>query len=117
MRLQNKICIITGAAQGIGLATALKFAREGATVIVCDLKPGPVDEAVQQCRALGAQAEGFAVNVTQRDQIDAMVAAQPLEACTPLQNDATAVKGSIVLVQRGACAGSCGRVLSLTQVD
>lgn len=47
----------------------------------------------------------------------AMVAAQPLEACTPLQNDATAVKGSIVLVQRGACAGSCGRVLSLTQVD
>lgn len=74
MRLQNKICIITGAAQGIGLATALKFAREGATVIVCDLKPGPVDEAVQQCRALGAQAEGFAVNVTQRDQIDAMVA-------------------------------------------
>ena len=38
MRLENKICIITGAAQGIGLATALKFAREGATVIACDMR-------------------------------------------------------------------------------
>ena len=34
MRLQNKVSIITGAAQGIGLATALKFAREGAIVVV-----------------------------------------------------------------------------------
>lgn len=34
-----------------------------------------------------------------------MVAAQPLEACTPLQNDATAVQGAIVLVQRGEGAG------------
>jgi 3-oxoacyl-[acyl-carrier protein] reductase len=75
MRLKNKICIITGAAQGIGLATALKFAREGATVIVCDLKPAAVDAAVTACQALDARAEGFAVNVTDRAQVDAMVAA------------------------------------------
>ena len=75
MRLNQKICIITGAAQGIGLATALKFAREGATVIVCDLKPGPVDAAVAECQALGATAAGFVVNVTDRAQTDAMVAA------------------------------------------
>ena len=37
-RLENKVSIITGAAQGIGLATALKFAEEGATVIVCELQ-------------------------------------------------------------------------------
>ena len=36
-RLSNKVSIITGAAQGIGLATALKFASEGAIVIVCDV--------------------------------------------------------------------------------
>ena len=46
MRLNDKICIVTGAAQGIGLATALKFAREGATVIVCDVRREAVDEAV-----------------------------------------------------------------------
>jgi len=75
MRLKNKVCIITGAAQGIGLATALKFAREGAIVIVGDIKPQAVDEAVAQCRALGAEAEGFVLNVTDRAQVDSTVAA------------------------------------------
>ena len=75
MRLKNKVSIITGAAQGIGLATALKFAEEGATVIVCDMKPAGVDAALAMVRARGAQAQGHAVNVTDRDAIDAMVAA------------------------------------------
>ena len=74
-RLDNKVSIITGAAQGIGLATALKFAEEGATVIVCDMKPAGVDAALAMVRARGAQAQGYAVNVTDRAAIDAMVAA------------------------------------------
>ena len=73
-RLQNKVSLITGAAQGIGLATALKFAAEGAIVIVCDLHQQALDEAVSQCRALGAQAVGYLMDVTQRDQVDAVVA-------------------------------------------
>lgn len=75
MKLKDKVCIVTGAAQGIGLATALKFAREGAIVAVCDMRAGPVHEAVAQCRALGARAEGYVVDVTDRGAIDAMVAA------------------------------------------
>jgi len=73
-RLQNKVSIITGAAQGIGLATALKFAQEGAIVVVCDLKQAAIDEAVAACRQAGAQAEGFLMDVTDRDQVDAVVA-------------------------------------------
>ena len=73
-RLEGKISIITGAAQGIGLATALKFAREGATVIVCDVKQAAVDAAVQQCQAEGATAVGFVMDVTQREMVDAVVA-------------------------------------------
>ncbi len=75
MRLNDKICIVTGAAQGIGLATAIKFAREGAVVVVCDLNASAIDKAVTQCQAAGGRAEGFVVNVTDREQVDAMVAA------------------------------------------
>ncbi|MGX5651559.1 3-oxoacyl-ACP reductase FabG [Hydrogenophaga borbori] len=73
-RLSNKVCLITGAAQGIGLATAETFAREGATVVVADLKPEAVDAAVRRCQALGAQAEGHALDVTERAQVDRVVA-------------------------------------------
>ena len=72
-RLNGKISLLTGAAQGIGLATALKFAREGATVIVCDMRQAAVDEAVRQCQAEGATALGFVMDVTQRAMVDAVV--------------------------------------------
>jgi len=73
LRLKDKVSLITGAAQGIGLATALKFAHEGAIVIVCDLKQQSVDLAVKQCQAIGVQAMGFVVDVTQREMVDATV--------------------------------------------
>ena len=73
-RLIDKVSIITGAAQGIGLATAIKFAEEGATVVVCDVKQTAVDDAVAQCQALGATAVGFVMDVTQREMVDAVVA-------------------------------------------
>ena len=72
-RLLGKVCLITGAAQGIGLATALKFAQEGAIVIACDVKQAAVDEAVKKCHDTGAQALGFVVDVTQREMVDATV--------------------------------------------
>lgn len=74
-RLLNKVSLITGAAQGIGQATALKFAAEGAIVLVCDVNQAGVDAVVQQCQALGAQATGYVMDVTRRASIDAVVAA------------------------------------------
>jgi len=75
MRLNNKVSIITGAAQGIGLATALKFAAEGAIVVVCDRQAAGVEAAVTAVRAAGVQTLGFALDVTDRAAVDAMVAA------------------------------------------
>ncbi|HET9822820.1 MAG TPA: 3-oxoacyl-ACP reductase FabG [Burkholderiaceae bacterium] len=75
MRLKHKVSIVTGAAQGIGLATAAKFAEEGATVVVCDLRPEGVESAVAVVRARGAHAMGFALNVTDRHALDAMALA------------------------------------------
>jgi 3-oxoacyl-[acyl-carrier protein] reductase len=67
------VCIITGAAQGIGLATALKFAQEGAIVIACDVRQAGVDAAVQACRAHEERAQGFLMDVTDREQVEAVV--------------------------------------------
>ena len=75
MRLKDKVSIITGAGRGIGQATALKFAREGARVIVCDVGQEAVDETVAKVKAEGGEALGFIVDVTKRPQIDAMVQA------------------------------------------
>jgi 3-oxoacyl-[acyl-carrier protein] reductase len=73
MRLKDKVAIITGSARGIGRATALKFAAEGAKVVVCDLDRKAVDEVVAEIVAARGQAIGFTVNVTDKASIAAMV--------------------------------------------
>jgi 3-oxoacyl-[acyl-carrier protein] reductase len=73
MRLLDKVAIITGSARGIGQATALKFAAEGAKVVVCDLDLGAVDEVVARINSAGGKATGFLVNVTDKSSIAAMV--------------------------------------------
>jgi len=74
VRLTDKVAIITGSAQGIGLATALRFAAEGARVVVSDIGQQRVDQAVAAIAAQGGQAIGAVVDVTDRLAIDAMVA-------------------------------------------
>ncbi len=74
-RLEQKVCIITGAGQGIGAATARKFAEEGAIVVACDVKQAAVDDVVRACTGIGATAMGWVVDVTDRPQVDTMVAA------------------------------------------
>ena len=78
MRLKDKVCIITGGAQGIGLATAQRFLDEGAIVALCDLRQDAVEAALARLRATRSgregRVEGFAVDVTRRAQVDSMVA-------------------------------------------
>ncbi len=56
MRLAGKIALITGAAQGIGKAYALRFAREGAHVVVADLREAAAHAVADECSALGPEA-------------------------------------------------------------
>jgi 3-oxoacyl-[acyl-carrier protein] reductase len=74
MRLKGKVAIVTGAGQGIGAATVLKFAREGAIVAVCDLNHDAVFGVVSACRDEGVAADGFSIDVSDRDAVDDMVA-------------------------------------------
>jgi len=73
MRLLNKVAMITGAGRGIGQATALKFIREGAKVVVCDIKQEWIDETVALCLAEGGSAIGRIADVRNRRELDALV--------------------------------------------
>jgi 3-oxoacyl-[acyl-carrier protein] reductase len=75
MKLQGRVAIITGAAAGIGFATAQRFAAEGAIVVLCDVQEARVREAAATLAASGAAVSAFKVDVTRRDEVDAMVAA------------------------------------------
>ena len=74
MRLTDKVSIITGAGQGIGRATALKFAAEGAKVAVCDINQASVDDTVAAVIAQGGAAAGWRIDVTDKESIALMVA-------------------------------------------
>jgi len=74
MRLKNRVAIITGGANGIGRATAQRFAEEGAIVVICDLRQGEIDSAVNALKAEGLEAAGHVIDVTKRPTVDAMVA-------------------------------------------
>ena len=73
MRLRDKVAIITGAGRGIGQATAVKFAQEGAKVVVCDLSAEAIEETVQMCKETRGDAFGFVVDVRDIQSLENMV--------------------------------------------
>ena len=69
----GKTIIITGAASGIGRATALIFAREGANVVCADIDGKGVAETVEQVNKVGGQALALEIDVTKRAAVEDMV--------------------------------------------
>ena len=73
--LEGKSALVTGGASGIGRATALAFAREGARVAVADIMQDAAQRTVTEIEAMGGQAMAIACDVTDDDAVKAMIAA------------------------------------------
>ncbi len=73
MRLPGKVALITGAGSGIGWATALLFAREGARVACVDINEGAAKETAQQIEKAGGQALAVRADVASAADCQAMV--------------------------------------------
>jgi NAD(P)-dependent dehydrogenase (short-subunit alcohol dehydrogenase family) len=73
-RLENKNALITGGASGIGRATAIRFAEEGANIFVADRHLQAAEETTAQVKKLGRKAFAYQVDTSDEAQVDAMVA-------------------------------------------
>lgn len=70
-RLQDKVAVITGSASGIGKEIALRFAQEGAKVVIADLDPKAAQETAGAIDPTGQRSLGVAMDVSHEEQVEA----------------------------------------------
>ena len=72
--LKGKVALVTGASYGIGFAIATAYAEAGATIVFNDIKQELVDKGIAAYKEKGIEAHGYVCDVTDEDQVNAMVA-------------------------------------------
>lgn len=73
MKLQSKVAIVTGGAQGMGRAICLRYAQEGASIVVADLNLAGSQKVAGEITDMGGQAVGVQVDVRNQEQVQQMV--------------------------------------------
>ncbi len=103
-RLQDRVCIVTGAGRGIGKGIAERFLAEGARVWICDMKAESIPATVAELQKLGP-ADGGVTDVARRDHVEAMIAA------------VIAKWGQLDVVVNNAGGGTGTRFLDVTDAE
>ena len=75
MKLEGKVALVTGAAQGIGKAVALLLARNGADIVVSDINPEKAEETANEIKSIGRNALAIQGNVANWNDVERMVEA------------------------------------------
>jgi NAD(P)-dependent dehydrogenase (short-subunit alcohol dehydrogenase family) len=75
MRLQDKVAVVTGGAQGLGGAIARRFAAEGARVMIADINEKPAQANLERIKSAGGQAQFMPTDVSDPGQVAALFAA------------------------------------------
>lgn len=105
LRFAERVAVVTGAASGIGAATALRLAREGAAVVVADVDGAGATDVVQRITRTGGRAVACVVDITDADAVAAMIAT------------ATDAFGRLDVLHANATRGTMGRVHEMTLRD
>ena len=80
MRVDKKVAIVTGAGSGIGEASAIRLAEEGAIVICADINGAAAESVAQAIRATGGKATSASIDISDDKACDAVVA-QTIKDC------------------------------------
>lgn len=103
--LRNKTAVVTGAASGIGFATASRFVDEGMRVVLADVEAPALEAAADKLRAAGGEVVAVCTDVSRADDVDALAA------------EASDAFGPVHVLCNNAGVGAGGLVADLTKAD
>jgi 3-oxoacyl-[acyl-carrier protein] reductase len=101
---EQRVAIVTGAARGIGAATAVRLAAEGRAVVVLDLDEAACKDSVEKITAAGGRAMAVGADVSDEEQVNTAVArvAEELGAPTILVNNAGVLRDNLLFKMSAA---------------
>jgi short chain dehydrogenase len=111
-RMKGKVCLVTGGGSGIGRATALKMAEEGAAaVLIAGRREAEIEKAAAECRTLGSQSLAIRTDVTRENDVERLVGTA-VERYGPRRSSCKAIRCTTTYSMPMCAPSSCAFAIS-----